>query len=129
MTTKAGSTVHGPDFIALQVSDLESSKQFWVEKVGLVPVPEIAPRGGRVRHSQPSLCDHHTKDRSQGFEPEARLGSCALDAHRQRRGSTAPGYGSTTSEFFRSQRMATSAASFPSPIPMATRSLHMTGDE
>ena len=45
MTTKkeAGGTLHGPDFIALQVSDLDSSKQFWVEKVGLVPVAKSPP--------------------------------------------------------------------------------------
>ena len=53
MTTKeAGGTVHGPDFIALQVSDLESSKQFWVEKVGLVPVPK-SPPGAVVFATQP----------------------------------------------------------------------------
>jgi catechol 2,3-dioxygenase-like lactoylglutathione lyase family enzyme len=53
MTTKeAGGTVHGPDFIALQVSDLESSTQFWAEKVGLVPVPK-SPPGAVVFATQP----------------------------------------------------------------------------
>src|SRR5271170_4267446 len=52
MTTKASSTVHGPDFIALQVSDIEVSKQFWVEKVGLVPVPK-GPPGAVVFATKP----------------------------------------------------------------------------
>ncbi len=52
MTKKHASTVHGPDFIALQVSDMEVSTHFWVEKVGLVPVPK-APPGAVVFATKP----------------------------------------------------------------------------
>ncbi|MGA9524035.1 MAG: VOC family protein [Myxococcaceae bacterium] len=44
--------VSGPDFVALQVSDLEASRRFWVEKVGLVAVPK-APQGAVVFATQP----------------------------------------------------------------------------
>ena len=44
--------VTGPDFIALQVSDLEASRKFWVEKVGLVAAPK-APPGAVVFATQP----------------------------------------------------------------------------
>ncbi len=33
----------GPDFIALQVRDLEAAKQFYTEKLGLVPAPQSPP--------------------------------------------------------------------------------------
>ena len=52
MTKMPAGTLHGPDFIALQVSDIEVSKQFWVEKVGLVPVPK-APPGAVVFATKP----------------------------------------------------------------------------
>lgn len=44
--------VTGPDFIALQVSDLEASRRFWVEKVGLVQAPK-APPGAVVFATRP----------------------------------------------------------------------------
>lgn len=36
-------SVIGPDFLALQVRDLEASKQFYTECLGLVPVPNSPP--------------------------------------------------------------------------------------
>jgi catechol 2,3-dioxygenase-like lactoylglutathione lyase family enzyme len=35
--------VNGPDFIGLQVSDLERSRIFWTEIVGLRPAPQSPP--------------------------------------------------------------------------------------
>lgn len=52
MPTQPPTIVNGPDFIALQVSDLEASRRFWVEKVGLVPTPK-APPGAVVFATQP----------------------------------------------------------------------------
>jgi catechol 2,3-dioxygenase-like lactoylglutathione lyase family enzyme len=52
MTNTHSSAVNGPDFIAFQVSDLEVSKRFWVETVGLVAVPK-APPGAVVFATQP----------------------------------------------------------------------------
>lgn len=52
MTKKNTAAVSGPDFVALQVSDLEVSKRFWVEKVGLMPVPK-APPGAVVFATRP----------------------------------------------------------------------------
>jgi catechol 2,3-dioxygenase-like lactoylglutathione lyase family enzyme len=37
------SQLNGPDFIALQVSDLEKSRVFWTEKIGLKPAPKSPP--------------------------------------------------------------------------------------
>lgn len=44
--------VSGPDFIALQVSDLEASRIFWSEKVGLRPAAQ-APPGAVVFDTRP----------------------------------------------------------------------------
>jgi len=44
--------VSGPDFVALQVSDLEASRTFWAERVGLRSVPK-APPGAVVFATQP----------------------------------------------------------------------------
>jgi predicted enzyme related to lactoylglutathione lyase len=35
--------VTGPDFIALQVRDLEAARQFYMEHLGLTPVPQSPP--------------------------------------------------------------------------------------
>lgn len=42
----------GPSFIALQVRDLEASKAFYVDKVGLKPLPQNPP-GAVVFSTQP----------------------------------------------------------------------------
>jgi len=42
----------GPDFIGLQVSDLETSRAFYAEKVGLRPAPQ-SPPGAVVFATQP----------------------------------------------------------------------------
>ncbi len=52
MSKQAISTITGPSFIALQVSDLEASSRFWSEDVGLVPVPK-APPGAVVFATKP----------------------------------------------------------------------------
>jgi catechol 2,3-dioxygenase-like lactoylglutathione lyase family enzyme len=39
----------GPDFIALQVKDLEASRQFYTERLGL-KVVEHSPRSGWLQH-------------------------------------------------------------------------------
>ncbi len=44
--------VSGPDFIALQVADLEASRAFWTDQVGLRPVPK-APPGAVVFDTRP----------------------------------------------------------------------------
>ena len=44
--------VNGFDFIALQVSDLEASRQFWAEQVGLTAAPK-SPPGAVVFATQP----------------------------------------------------------------------------
>jgi predicted enzyme related to lactoylglutathione lyase len=44
--------ITGPDFIALQVRDLEASKKFWVEQVGLKPSPK-SPPGAVVFDTRP----------------------------------------------------------------------------
>ena len=42
----------GPDFVALQVRDLNVSKQFYVETLGLVPQPQ-SPPGAVVFDTEP----------------------------------------------------------------------------
>lgn len=44
--------LNGPDFIALQVSDLEQSRVFWGEKVGL-PLAPKSPPGAVVFATKP----------------------------------------------------------------------------
>jgi predicted enzyme related to lactoylglutathione lyase len=54
----------GPDFITLQVRDLEASRRFYADVIGLTPSPEIRPNavafstqptGFAIRKSQVSL--------------------------------------------------------------------------
>jgi predicted enzyme related to lactoylglutathione lyase len=52
MTKKPNGATSGPDFIALQVSDLEVSKRFWAEEVGLVAAPH-SPPGAVLFATQP----------------------------------------------------------------------------
>src|SRR4029077_10182486 len=42
----------GPNFIALQVRDLEASKAFYVECMGLTPIPQ-SPPGAVVFNTEP----------------------------------------------------------------------------
>jgi predicted enzyme related to lactoylglutathione lyase len=35
--------VLGPDFVALQVRDLENAKRFYTERLGLIPAPDSPP--------------------------------------------------------------------------------------
>lgn len=42
----------GPSFLALQVRDLEASKAFYVDKIGLKPLPQNSP-GAIVFSTQP----------------------------------------------------------------------------
>ena len=42
----------GPNFIALQVRDLEASKAFYVERMGLTPIPQ-SPPGAVVFNTEP----------------------------------------------------------------------------
>jgi len=42
----------GPDFIALQVRDLEASTRFYVERLGLTPAP-LSPPGAVVFNTTP----------------------------------------------------------------------------
>ena len=42
----------GPDFIALQVRDLEASTRFYVEHLGLTPAPH-SPPGAAVSNTTP----------------------------------------------------------------------------
>ena len=44
----------GPNFIALQVRDLEASKTFYVERMGLTPIPQ-SPPGAVVFKTLPSM--------------------------------------------------------------------------
>lgn len=45
-------TVTGPDFVALQVTDLEASASFYVERLGLTRAP-VAPPGAVVFATSP----------------------------------------------------------------------------
>jgi catechol 2,3-dioxygenase-like lactoylglutathione lyase family enzyme len=45
-------TISGRDFIALQVRDLEVSRSFYIEKIGLKPIPK-SPPGAVVFETQP----------------------------------------------------------------------------
>src|ERR1700692_934821 len=42
----------GPNFIALQVRDLDASKAFYVERMGLTPIPQ-SPPGAVVFNTEP----------------------------------------------------------------------------
>jgi catechol 2,3-dioxygenase-like lactoylglutathione lyase family enzyme len=50
--SKETSEVSGLDFVALQVSDLERSRRFWIETVGLKAAPR-APPGAVVFETTP----------------------------------------------------------------------------
>jgi predicted enzyme related to lactoylglutathione lyase len=52
MSSEQKIAVNGFDFVALQVSDLEKSRHFWAEKVGLVAAPQSFP-GAVVFATQP----------------------------------------------------------------------------
>ena len=52
MKNSITSTVNGPDFVALQVSDLSVSQRFWMEGAGLVQAP-ASPPGAVVFTTQP----------------------------------------------------------------------------
>lgn len=45
-------TVTGPDFVALQVRDLEASARFYTERLGLRPAP-VSPPGAVVFATEP----------------------------------------------------------------------------
>lgn len=46
------SKIIGPDFVALQVRDLEASKRFYTERLGLVPAPD-SPTNAVVFQTMP----------------------------------------------------------------------------
>ncbi|MGC8618810.1 MAG: VOC family protein [Thermoplasmata archaeon] len=37
------SYIKGPDFVALQVNDIEASRKFWIETIGLKQLPKAPP--------------------------------------------------------------------------------------
>jgi len=118
MTTKAGSTVHGPDFIALQCQILSPRSSSGSRRLGLFPCrsrpqgqscspPSQFPLRITNLRSISRLRVGSVGELRSGCTPTTPRLSCArLRKH-------------DCSESFRSQRMANFGRSFPSPIRMA----------